>query len=77
MRVYTLQVGRGGGDMIRALDQSVPLRARDMTEAINKAKHLISTVTWLPGSNVVCLVEGRGGVGRVVWTRPMIVARDM
>jgi hypothetical protein len=77
MNAYTLQVGRGGGDRIRALEQAVPLGARDIVEAINKAKHVINSQSWRPDSNVVCLVECRGNNERVVWTRPMIVARDM
>lgn len=77
MNIYTLEIGRGEEDTIRTLEHSEPVSARDMAEAINKAKHVISSRSWRPESNVVRLLAGQGADSRPVWTRPMIVARDL
>jgi hypothetical protein len=77
MNVYTLQVGRRVKDTIRALEHSGPLSAKDVVDAINKAKRVINSRSWHADTNLVRLLEDHGDNGRVVWTRPMIVARDM
>jgi len=77
MSADTLQVGRGAEHKIRVLDHSRQLEANDLLEAVNKAKHVISSRSWHPHANVVRLLENDESEERVVWERPMIVARDM
>lgn len=77
MSVYTLQVGRGGEDRIRTMEHSGPLGAKDVVDAINKAKSIINLRSWRPDTTVVRPLDDHGDGGRVVRTRPMIVALDM
>jgi hypothetical protein len=75
VKVYTLQIGSGGGETIEALEHAETFGADDLVQAIVKAKTIIQKRSWHPDSNTVRLLEEFDGDSRLMWVLPLEVIR--